>query len=288
MVFIDKTTQHSSNSKERLEVWKRAFRYQGKTLEQLYSEPNQTGGNLWDKATSIKTILRQDLWNEQNGICCYCCKKLDEHKNGKTATRIEHFLPKGEPRNVDTFRQRVFDYDNLLLSCDGDPEGSYSTTPQYVNGIIETKEEIALRVKVSVHTIDEYNDSIKIGKKVYYGKDHCDPHKANKIEPIIDPTKSRDCWEYFIVNEKGEISINSNIENDDVKIKVDNSIKILNLKATILNKERKMAFDGFVSAWEIMKDVLDIQEYFTIQHGIIQPYCFVNYHFLTNILKGNS
>ena len=43
MVFIDKTTTHSSESRNRLELWKNEFIQDGKTLDDLYKEDYQTG-----------------------------------------------------------------------------------------------------------------------------------------------------------------------------------------------------------------------------------------------------
>ncbi|MEN2752610.1 retron system putative HNH endonuclease [Psychrobacter sp. FBL11] len=59
-----------------------------------------------DIPEDIKAPLRQQLYDEQLGICCYCCKSLNNEK-----TVIEHLKSR---RNYPTKR---FDYDNLLLSC---------------------------------------------------------------------------------------------------------------------------------------------------------------------------
>lgn len=54
----------------------------------------------------VKAPLRQQLYDEQHGICCYCCKSLGNEK-----TVIEHLKSRNHYPN------KCFDYDNLLLSC---------------------------------------------------------------------------------------------------------------------------------------------------------------------------
>lgn len=54
----------------------------------------------------IKAPLRKQLYDEQYGICCYCCKSL-----GNDKTVIEHL------KSRKNYPNRRFDYDNLLLSC---------------------------------------------------------------------------------------------------------------------------------------------------------------------------
>jgi uncharacterized protein (TIGR02646 family) len=55
--------------------------------------------------------LRKVLHKEQIGLCCYCNAKInDDH-----TSPIEHL----EPREGDTQTDRIFDYNNLLLSCNG-------------------------------------------------------------------------------------------------------------------------------------------------------------------------
>lgn len=54
----------------------------------------------------IKAPLRQQLYDEQHGVCCYCCKSL-----GKENTTIEHLQSRND------YPHKCFDYHNLLLSC---------------------------------------------------------------------------------------------------------------------------------------------------------------------------
>lgn len=53
----------------------------------------------------IYVILREQLRQEQNELCCYCCQKLDKQ------ARVEHI------KSRDKYKKLSYDYDNLLLSC---------------------------------------------------------------------------------------------------------------------------------------------------------------------------
>ena len=55
----------------------------------------------------VKDTVRQALLSEQYHLCCYCGGRVAAHNS-----HIEHFQPQ-------RFQARRFDYDNLLLSCNG-------------------------------------------------------------------------------------------------------------------------------------------------------------------------
>ena len=71
-----------------------------------------TGTQLYKKVWGMPTfaILKQYLYEEQGGICCYCGAKLEYPVNSKS--RVEHVKSKN------TYRWLVGEYKNLLLSCD--------------------------------------------------------------------------------------------------------------------------------------------------------------------------
>lgn len=52
------------------------------------------------------TSLREQLFEEQNGLCCYCMKKITAGNSN-----IEHFLPQS------IFPENEVDYYNLYLAC---------------------------------------------------------------------------------------------------------------------------------------------------------------------------
>ena len=276
MVFIDKTTEHSHNSKQRLENWTISFRSHGENLEQLYAREGQTGTALWKRISrTVKKRLREDLSIEQDRICCYCGKRLT------TLLRIEHFLSKS---NKAEFITRVFNYDNLLLSC----EGEYSDTIRYANGHLETLEEFAIRKNVTIDDLEELNpnknlNSIGINDKIRFAKDHCDPHKGNNEEDIIDPTKYQKCWEYFSFDYDGGIVFNDKIDNETIKTLVGNSIRVLNLDNEKLKEERRNALNFFTDELQILienSQDFDINNYFSTKLNTKYPFCFVMYHFI--------
>ncbi|HMP31345.1 MAG TPA: TIGR02646 family protein [Saprospiraceae bacterium] len=77
---------------------------------------SQLGSNLPKKREKglvyySKNQLRTALYIEQKGLCCYCNSKIE---NDYKTTSIEHV----EPRMGDKITERIFDYNNLALSCD--------------------------------------------------------------------------------------------------------------------------------------------------------------------------
>ena len=303
MVFIDKTTTHSNESKARLEAWKVGFLHEGKTLEVLYAEADQTGAELWVMLNQdVKDRLRDDLNLEQEDICCYCCQFLLLR-----AIKIEHFLVKSAPdcvgeAKVRAFAQRVFNYDNLLLSCDG---GESSQKPYEVkrkaNGQLETKEDIAFRLDVTTELLDKLNPPnttiYSLGAKIKYTEGvHCDTKKGNNPMPIINPTTHLYCWQYFEVDRDGTIKVNSEIANEALRELVQNTITILNLEEPRLKARRKIAWQKFedtLTEEEEFKETFPdrdklyayLQGYFTLQIQIKAPFCFVNYHFIQDFIQ---
>lgn len=81
----------------------------------------KSGGQLYEIVRDMPTLsaLKEQMYSEQGGVCCYCGMKLDYPFNPQY--RVEHVLPK------ETHRELVGEYKNLLLSCRA------------------TKEELALR-----------------------------------------------------------------------------------------------------------------------------------------------
>lgn len=120
MKHIDK-----KETPENLKNWRENWRARNDNnvkLENLYSQDEMTGNRLWrvlpsSKYTSVgekrlysKEELKENLVDEQGYICCYCNREI----RVSDAT-IEHFKEKGKSEYFDL----AFDYNNLLLSCDG-------------------------------------------------------------------------------------------------------------------------------------------------------------------------
>lgn len=64
--------------------------------EWLGTEPNEK---------ALYEILKTQLRQEQNNLCCYCCQVLEEY------VRIEHI------KSREKYKKLIYEYENLLLSC---------------------------------------------------------------------------------------------------------------------------------------------------------------------------
>lgn len=62
------------------------------------------------KIKIFRTDLKDQMYSEQGGICCYCGLKIVKDKSGRKLS-VEHVLPKC------THRELVGEYKNLLLCC---------------------------------------------------------------------------------------------------------------------------------------------------------------------------
>ena len=83
----------------------------GKTPSDLEAY-RKTDGACYDGLDKdVKNNLRNNLFQEQGGLCCYCMGRI---ANDYTTT-IEHLKPKERGK----YPELQLDYSNLLLSCDG-------------------------------------------------------------------------------------------------------------------------------------------------------------------------
>lgn len=328
MIFIDKTTIHSNESRNRLEILKTGFRHKGKTLEKLYGVANQSGGKLW-KLGLDKSVLRQDLHKEQGGICCYCCQKLSfqiDNNKFDHHTKIEHFLIKSasdvdKSQEKQAFRERLYNYDNLMLACAGGETYEIKTKNRY--GRLDTKNDVAELLGVSVETLDELNPNATYtaGKHIKYVENkqqYCDTKRNegtfrifnnNKypdfkallekrkketpqylprekdIIPIVNPSVSTDCWKYFDVRPDGTMTVNKSLSDNALRQVVENTLIVLNLNEETLKNSRKKAFDAFSKAIDRNFNALGIslEDYLTLQLVRVKtPFCFVNYLVILN------
>ena len=71
----------------------------------------EEGACFDDMPKPIKNEVRESLFKEQGGICCYCGKRIaSDHTSA-----IEHLYPKG----LKEYAHLQLEYTNLLCSCDG-------------------------------------------------------------------------------------------------------------------------------------------------------------------------
>ena len=73
--------------------------------------PSYSGADLYNLVRDMATFpaLKEQLYEDQGGICCYCGMKLDYPFDPQY--RVEHVIPK------EIHRELVGEYKNLLLSC---------------------------------------------------------------------------------------------------------------------------------------------------------------------------
>lgn len=97
-------------------------------MQQKLSETDEDAREVFDSKTDLKDLLRRSLFDEQHGFCAYCMSPLVlPTKYSLTRVTIEHYIPLSKSRDT------VFDYNNLLLVCDG---GQYVDSPEGKKGVV--------------------------------------------------------------------------------------------------------------------------------------------------------
>jgi uncharacterized protein (TIGR02646 family) len=243
MKFIDKTTQTSQVSANKLHHWRDNFRSeQNLSFRQICDIEGMTTDFVWNLLKNYigtdysESELREALWTEQHGICCYCGCELISLK-----TVIEHFLAKEYDKYA-----RTFTYQNLFMSCDGNAHSKKHTIQKG-----ETWESIATKYDMSVTELKNKNAlqvfRLKSNLTIIPPPRHCDAAKLSIKTPIINPTVLPDCWDRFPYKSDGSIDENK----ADALTKA--TIKVLNLNTESLKKKRKAAWKDAKNAYD--KDV---------------------------------
>lgn len=202
--------------------------------------------------TEVRNKLLDALYEEQNGLCCYCGNKVerkwDESKQCWKYSHyaIEHFRPKNHYKNL------IFDYCNLLLTCkESSKIKQFEIGKQYKGVTINSIADIARLTAISELKILEQNRqySFIVGNKITLpNPPHCDDSKSVYdsraiITEIVDPSLEThiEHIERFTFLRSGEIdSVRNNI-SDEI---IENSIDVLKLNCETLKDRRKNKWDN--------------------------------------------
>jgi uncharacterized protein (TIGR02646 family) len=251
---------------------------------------------IFEFGDNLKNKIREALFEEQEKICCYCIQQIELDK-----TAIEHFLAKSV--KLDNVFENMYNYYNLLLSCDGNGGESElkniyqifkkgnESWDNVVNNLRERHENegdfvINVNLLKTMNPNQADNERPK-GQLIYrYQPNHCDSYKKDKTDEIINPTLG-ECWDRFNYNKNGIVKGN---DRDAVK-----TIAVLNLNAKILVEKRAKKWEEFESIF--FTEDLNVSEYLDNKNlfglktyiekelekevkGISYPFCTVKRAFL--------
>ena len=80
--------------------------------EKLEEKIRNLGTKYWKKVkTGCKDSIKESILKEQQFLCAYCEKEIKSYAD---VAHLEHIKPKS------IYLERCFDYDNLVMSCNGD------------------------------------------------------------------------------------------------------------------------------------------------------------------------
>lgn len=316
MRHIDK---QFSVSRENFERWK------GTEKEKIEAKCNDTNisiNKIWNMVDTSyeneegikiypKKELQKSLLIEQGYICCYCGQRISEESDSDKSEEgdnkidrvvIEHFLPKSKNRD------KVFDYSNLLASCQGGKQEVYAVKTVFRNGknVVETIEDITNQFNITKERLKELNkgrhlDKLGKGDKIVIDvpPKHCDNLKEDKPDTIINPVQDQNCAEKFKYENDGTISPAKNISEIEKKL-VDDTIEVLGLNIPKLKSHResslkaaKKNFEKVIAPMfsnnptELKRQIINLIEGKNKPNseGKLLPLCFVEVSFLKTYLK---
>jgi len=298
-------------------------------IEEWINDSKKTGSHLWEelgktfgaeKQTEINPIdlrnkLEAALFEEQNGLCCYCGNSIERKKNTKLDNweyrnrAIEHFDSKNK------FKGKTFEYTNLMLCCkDSQRMVEYEIGKSIKGVLINGFEEVSTLTKLPVPTIKSHPKNkaliereIKKGDKIFVpNPPHCDDEKSkfdtkkeNTI--IINPCKDKELIDRLIFNEFGEIRSEYTTDLKDTLIK--NTLDVLALNCITLVESRRVKWKNaeieyIDSILPLIENIERDLESTIIQiidgkslpnkEGVLEPFYFVEIAFLQSLFNGNK
>lgn len=191
--------------------------------------------------------LQETLFNEQNGLCCYCMVKLTNKnisnqgdERGYSSLHIEHFLSKGGKHG-----DLSLSYENLLACCKG-RDGNI-----HFCGHKKSSSDLSTIPNLSKDEADDILSSIEYNLN---GELRLDTHYMNSVD-------QNTLWGIL----------------DDINSK-------LNLNNEILVEARKRKLDTIIEKFnkENKKNGLQAKEDFIEKLGFISYYGFIKFIFLKN------
>ena len=305
-------------------------------IQEWIANDTKTGNHLWDELGKTFSVERETgidpqvlrnaletvLFEEQNGLCCYCGNSIERIKNEEKGIweyhhrAIEHFEPKNK------FKNKTFDYENLLLCCKESQKLSSYEVGRTIKGVlIQGFEDVANLTNLPQSIIKEYPKNSDFrerhlveGDKIYVpNPPHCDDEKSkfdSKTEHtiIINPSKDKELIEKLTFDENGNIDyVDSDTYKDET---IENTFNVLALQCKSLIERRQQKWvnayinynDAILPYW--IEEVIAIDDETEVKaiiasnvnklidgksqpngEGLLEPFYFVEVAFLKSLFN---
>jgi hypothetical protein len=260
---------------DRPQAWEKWLSENQYSISDWVVAVDKKGSHLWDELgksfgkeislntdnpSSIREALVNALFEEQNGICCYCGDSIKRTFKEKSWNyeycSIEHFKPKHLSKEL------TFEYENLMLCCKASKLNYYEVTKTPRERPVNNIADVAFLRQLSEERIISYQKNKKLkdlelkpGDKIYFpNPPHCDDAKSEydrKTEQIsiINPTKDKHLINKLIFKQNGYIEFEETDHSlDDM---IHNTINVLALNCDTLVDKRKRV-------WNEARQILDI------------------------------
>lgn len=294
------------------------------------ANPEKTGDMLWaelgktfgiERATLIdakivRNQLETTLFDEQNGLCCYCGNSIERKRNESENIweylyrAIEHF----EAKNKIQFKAKTFDYENLLLCCKESQRLTiFEVGRTYKGSIIGTFDDVARYTDLPISTLKEHPKNAEIIKRHLKRADkiqvpnppHCDDAKSAfdsnpEHTSIINPSTDKKLIEKLIFLSNGEISyLNRTTTKEDI---IENTFSVLALNCkTLVERRQEKWLNSFITyntEEGILFGIEDRDTLFEIinkliegksqpnNEGVLEAFYFVEIAYLQSLFNG--
>ena len=270
MKYIDKTSQKSKLKAVRLDNWVKDWCKRYPKRKPNYKEDfRKTALNNYSR-----TDLYQDLWDEQNGFCCYCGQSIPHPLVQSGTASVEHIVFQKISKNGEDLT-----YANMILSCMG-----------------KEHEEIDF-------------GKINFLSNKYF---HCNLKRGSDSKTIIDPTNTqyntseKDCWRLFnYIHDFNEL-----VCEIKPKRSVDNltkdTIEVLGLNCDFLRRKRGKVYSMYLNQFlysgdndyddgskrgkigKAERNTQEKVEYFKKELNFSRPFCSMNYAIMQHYLEINE
>lgn len=246
MKYINKETEDSINRANKLEDWK-------KWRVKKRQKPSYSGLKSISTGYSRRD-LKQDLWEEQGGICCYCGQSIPQPTIQTGTSSIEHIITQAESKKNNT--EEDISYKNMILSCRG---RQYEELEENQNlEEFSHSKSIDLEI-VTIKNAVKILDSKGRGKIGFVDRsvDHCNEKRKSDTK-IINPTDIKynsaetDCWRLFEYNcDDGSICIIKSKNSDTLTT---DTIDVLGLDCDLLKKKRGKMYQSYENIFLYIED----------------------------------
>ncbi len=191
--------------------------------------------NWWSLSNGQRREIERKLFQSQGNICCYCECEID-----KKNKHIEHFHERNDKPT------KIYDYENMLLSCEGDKNAELEKIDGINNAKLKRKENISCGHNKS----ESYHNNEKTNYDLLLNPIDVETSKLFLYTDLGEVEPSNDCSKLEV--EKAKYTIKRlNLDCEKLNIRRENQILFFMKEINNLSNEEQEI---------IVKKILDLSK----------------------------